>query len=80
MNKTSAITRRLVLAGTVGILGSPALDCFIGALESMKDWRDIFGGPALSLSATNHHASSQSFLSVVKNRRWTPVMDAALSF
>ena len=56
------------------------LDSFISALESMQDWHDIFGGPALSLSPTNHHASSQSFLSVVKNTRWTPVMDAALGF
>jgi branched-chain amino acid transport system substrate-binding protein len=56
------------------------LDSFIGALESMQDWHDIFGGPALSLSPTNHHASSQSFLSVVKNTRWTPVMDEALGF
>jgi branched-chain amino acid transport system substrate-binding protein len=56
------------------------LDSFIGAIESMKDWHDIFGGPALTMSPTNHHASSQSFLSVVKDRRWKPVMDAALSF
>jgi branched-chain amino acid transport system substrate-binding protein len=56
------------------------LDSFLSALESMKDWHDIFGGPALSLSPTNHHASSQSFLSVVKNTRWTPVEDGPLSF
>ena len=56
------------------------LDTFIGAMESMKDWHDAFGGPPLSMSATNHHASSQSFLSVVKNKRWTPLMDQALSF
>jgi branched-chain amino acid transport system substrate-binding protein len=56
------------------------LDTFLGAMESMKDWRDIFGGPLLSLSPTNHHASNQSFLSVVKNKRWTPVMDDPLSF
>ncbi|MDR3534827.1 MAG: ABC transporter substrate-binding protein [Rhodopila sp.] len=56
------------------------VDSFIGAMESMKNWRDIFGGPALSLSPTNHHASSQSFLSVVKNKRWTPVVDQPLSF
>jgi branched-chain amino acid transport system substrate-binding protein len=56
------------------------LDSFTSAMESMTDWHDIFGGPALSISATNHHASSQSFLSVVKNKRWTPVLDAALSF
>jgi branched-chain amino acid transport system substrate-binding protein len=56
------------------------LDSFIGAMESMKDWHDIFGGPALSMSLTDHHASNRSFLSVVKNRRWTPVTDEPLSF
>jgi branched-chain amino acid transport system substrate-binding protein len=56
------------------------VDSFIGAMEGMKDWHDIFGGPALSMSATNHHASSQSFLSVVKNKRWTPLIEQALSF
>ncbi len=55
-------------------------DSFITGMQSMKDWRDIFGGPPLSLSATDHHASNQSFLSVVKNARWTPVIDAPLSF
>jgi branched-chain amino acid transport system substrate-binding protein len=56
------------------------LDSFIQGMESMKDWHDIFGGPALSLSATNHHASNQSFLSVVRKTRWTPVDEAPLSF
>lgn len=56
------------------------LDSFIAAMESMQDWRDIFGGPPLSMSATNHHASSQSFLSQVKGRRWTPVTEQPLSF
>ena len=56
------------------------LDSFLTALESMKDWRDIFEGPPLTLSPTNHHASSQSFLSVVKNARWTPVVQQPLSF
>ena len=56
------------------------LDALIAGLESMKDWHDIFGGPALSMSATNHHASSSSFLSVVKKTRWTPVLESPLSF
>jgi hypothetical protein len=46
----------------------------------MKDWQDIFGGPLLSLSASSHHASNQSFLSVVKDTRWTPVLQQPLSF
>jgi branched-chain amino acid transport system substrate-binding protein len=55
-------------------------DSFIAAMESMRDWRDIFGGPPLSLSSTDHHASNQSFLSVVKDGRWTPVIQEPLSF
>jgi branched-chain amino acid transport system substrate-binding protein len=56
------------------------LDSFIGAMESMKDWQDIFGSPPLTITSTNHHASSQSFLSVVKNARWVPVVQQPLSF
>ncbi len=55
-------------------------DSFVAAMDSMKDWRDIFDGPPLSLSPTDHHASNQSFLSVVKDARWTPVIETPLSF
>jgi branched-chain amino acid transport system substrate-binding protein len=55
-------------------------DSFIAAMDSMKDWRDIFDGPPLSLSPTDHHASNQSFLSMVKDTRWTPVIETPLSF
>jgi len=56
------------------------LDTLIAGLESTKDWHDIFGGPALTMSATNHHASSSSFLSVVKKTRWTPILETPLSY
>ena len=56
------------------------LDSFIAAMESMKDWQDIFGSPPLTITSTNHHASSQSFLSVVKNARWEPVVQQPLGF
>jgi branched-chain amino acid transport system substrate-binding protein len=56
------------------------VDSYIAAMDSMKDWHDIFEGPPLSLSPTNHHASNQSFLSVVKDARWTPVLQEPLSF
>ena len=56
------------------------LDSFIAALESMRNWQDIFGSPPLSLSPTNHHASNQSFLSVVRNARWVPVEQEPLSY
>lgn len=56
------------------------LDSFQQSMESIKDWRDIFGGPPLTITPTSHHASTQSFLSVVKNSRWTPVVSEPLSY
>jgi branched-chain amino acid transport system substrate-binding protein len=56
------------------------LDSFQKSMENLKDWRDIFGGPPLTITSTNHHASNQSFLSVVKKTRWTPVVQDPLSY
>jgi branched-chain amino acid transport system substrate-binding protein len=56
------------------------LESFQTAMESTKDWRDMFGGPPLTITPTNHHASNQSFLSVVKKTRWTPVVPEPLSY
>ena len=55
-------------------------DTFQTAMESTKDWHDIFGGPPLTITPTNHHASNQSFLSVVKKTRWTPVVAEPLGY
>jgi branched-chain amino acid transport system substrate-binding protein len=56
------------------------LDTFQQSMESIKDWRDIFGGPPLTITPTDHHASTQSFLSVVKKTRWTPVVQEPLGY
>ena len=56
------------------------LDTFEVAMEQTKDWHDIFGGPPLTITATDHHASTQSFLSVIKNGRWVPVVQEPLSY
>ncbi|HME23843.1 MAG TPA: ABC transporter substrate-binding protein, partial [Acetobacteraceae bacterium] len=55
-------------------------DTFQTSMESIKDWRDIFGGPPLTITPTDHHASTQSFLSVVKKTRWTPVVAEPLGY
>ncbi len=47
-------------------------DSFIRALEATNNYVDIFNNPPANLSATNHHASTQSFLAVIKNGRWVP--------
>lgn len=55
-------------------------DSFIKALESIKNYQDIFGSPPLSLSETEHHGSSQAWLSVVKGGRWVPAVDHPLGY
>jgi branched-chain amino acid transport system substrate-binding protein len=56
------------------------MDTFQKSMESVKDWRDMFGGPPLTITPTDHHASTQSFLSVVKKTRWTPVVAEPLGY
>jgi branched-chain amino acid transport system substrate-binding protein len=53
---------------------------FIKAMETIKDYHDIFGAPAMSFSADNHHASTESFLAVVHNGRWVPVSMTPLGY
>jgi branched-chain amino acid transport system substrate-binding protein len=48
-------------------------DSFVAGMESIKDWHDIFGSPAMSFSATKHQGSNESFLCVVKSGHWVPL-------
>jgi len=54
-------------------------DGFIKAMERIHDYKDIFGS-TLSFGPEQHHASTSSFLTVVKNGRWVPVAENALSY
>jgi branched-chain amino acid transport system substrate-binding protein len=54
-------------------------DSFIKAMESIHDYKDLFGS-VLTFGPDQHHASTSSFLTVVKNGRWVPVEEAALSY
>jgi branched-chain amino acid transport system substrate-binding protein len=56
------------------------LDSLVHALETTKDWRDVFGSPPLTITSDNHHASNQSFLSVIKDARWAPVESDPLGY
>ena len=40
----------------------PTADKFISALESIKDYKDIFGSPTMSFSETKHQGSNECFL------------------
>jgi branched-chain amino acid transport system substrate-binding protein len=51
------------------------LDTFISGLESIKNYRDIFNGPAESFGPDKHQGASSSFLAVVKGGRWVRLTD-----
>jgi branched-chain amino acid transport system substrate-binding protein len=55
------------------------VDSFIKAVESIHDYTDIFGSH-LSFGPDQHHGSTSSFLTVVHEGRWVPVMPQALSY
>jgi branched-chain amino acid transport system substrate-binding protein len=48
-------------------------DSFIAGLESIKDYKDIFGSPPTSFSATKHQGSNEAFLAQVKDGHWVQV-------
>src|SRR5277367_5547222 len=48
------------------------VDSFIKAMESIHDYKDIFGSE-LSFGPDQHHGSAKSFLTVVHEGRWVPV-------
>jgi branched-chain amino acid transport system substrate-binding protein len=55
-------------------------DSFVGGMESIKDYHDIFGSPAISFSSAKHQGSNQSFLCVIKDGHWKVVQDTPLGY
>jgi branched-chain amino acid transport system substrate-binding protein len=55
-------------------------DSFVAGLESIKNYHDIFGSPAISFSQTKHQGSNESFLCVVKDGHWQPVEAEPLGY
>ena len=50
-------------------------DNFVKGLESVKSYKDIFGGPEASFGPNKHQGASSSFLAVVKGGRWVRLTD-----
>jgi branched-chain amino acid transport system substrate-binding protein len=55
-------------------------DSFVSGMESIKDWHDIFGSPAMSFSPTKHQGSNESFLCLVKDGHWVPVATTPVGY
>jgi len=54
------------------------VDGFIKAMEGITGYRDMFGGPTASFSATNHKGTSAAYLNQVRGGKWEPVMTEPL--
>lgn len=55
------------------------LDNLVTAMESLKDFKDIFGA-TYTFTPTDHHGTTKAYLSIVHNERWVPVMPDALAY
>src|SRR5687768_50361 len=51
------------------------LDSFVQALESVKNYRDIFNGPEINFAPDKHQGANSSFLAIVKGGRWVRLTD-----
>jgi branched-chain amino acid transport system substrate-binding protein len=49
------------------------VDSFVAALESIKNYRDIFGNAPINFGPDKHQGSNQSFLMQVKGGKWVPI-------
>ena len=50
-------------------------DSFVGGLESIKGYKDMFNGPAVTFGPNIRQGASSSFLAVAKGGRWTRVTE-----
>jgi branched-chain amino acid transport system substrate-binding protein len=69
----------LVLLGLERAGKDLTVDSFITGMESINNYKDIFGAD-FSFGPEQHHGSTRSFLTVVKDRRWVPVEQASLGY
>jgi branched-chain amino acid transport system substrate-binding protein len=69
----------LVLEGLKNAGKDLTVDSFVKGMEAIHDYKDPFGS-VLSFGPEQHHASTASFLTVVKNGRFVPVEQSALSY
>jgi len=56
------------------------VDTFVKGLESIQGYRDMFGGPVLNFSATDHRGGTATYLNRVENGRWVRVVDHSISY
>ncbi len=48
------------------------LNSFLNGMESIKNYKHMFGGPDISFGPNNHMGSNESILLMVKDKKWVP--------
>lgn len=71
---------QVVVAALKGAGKDLTTDSFVSSMENIKGYHDIFGSPTISFSKDKHQGSNESFLCVVKDGKWTPVMDKPIGY
>jgi branched-chain amino acid transport system substrate-binding protein len=56
------------------------VDTFIGGMEQIKAYNDIFGSPTLSYGPNKRQGSNESFLVQVRSAKWVPVLPKPLGY
>ena len=56
------------------------LDSFITGMESINGYEDIFGSPKMSFGPHKRQGSNDSFLVQVRNGKWVPALEGAVSY
>jgi branched-chain amino acid transport system substrate-binding protein len=64
---------QLVVLGLQNAGKDLTTDSFVAGMESIKNWQDVFGSPAMTFGPAKHQGSNQSFLCVVKGGKWVPM-------
>ncbi len=67
------VTADLLIQGLQNAGRNLTLEKLLAGIEAIKDYRDVFGGPALSYGPDDHQGSTGSMLSVVENGKWKVV-------
>ncbi len=56
------------------------VDSFIKGMESLKDYRDIFGSPPMTFGPEQRHGTTQSYMIVVHDGKWVPVTGQPIGY
>ena len=80
LGETGWTTGQLVLLALERAGRDLNVDSLIKSIETIKDFHDIFDGPPLSFGPNQHHGSSSSFLTVIKDGRWVPAIERPMSY